>query len=203
MSIFDKPKHEAEKWLKKIGASIEKNLKKVGADAEHNIKATANKATHDVQATLHDAESTLNHTASDLEHHLKEVGDEIADGLAKGFGDLVELAESGLLDKALEKIADYAEKTAFEGDAPIPLRTAYLDIELTDAKLLARTIRQMINDGLPTSKSEWRHIIVKLAPKAIKVKPGIPLIFQLLHHLDLQGLEETALDKVLQEAGLK
>ena len=91
-----------------------------------------------MQATLHSAEATLNHTVHDLEHQLKEVGDEITDSLTKGFGDLIALAEQGVLGEALDKIADAAEKEIFEGDASIPLETAYLDIEITDAKALAR-----------------------------------------------------------------
>ena len=143
------------------------------------------------------------HTTHELEHHLKDVGSEIEDGLTKGFGDLVELAEEGVLGDALDRIADYAEDAVFDGSAPIPLRTAFLDIEVTDAKALARWIRSMIENGLPTSKSEWRHIIIELAPKAITIKPGVPLIAQLINRIPLEGLEDAALDKLLREAGLE
>ena len=90
---------------------------------------------------------SLRHTAHGLEHDLKQAGDEIADGLTKGFGDLVALAEQGILDDALDKIADYAEKAAFDGSAPIPLRTAFLDIEVTDAKALARGYGHWLKTG--------------------------------------------------------
>ena len=93
-----------------------------------------------------------------------------------------------MLQPALDKIADYAEHQIFDGSAPIPLHTAYVDIEITDAKLLARTIRDMIENGVPTSKSEWRKIIVSLAPKAITIKPGIPLIAQLINRIPLEKL---------------
>ena len=61
----------------------------------------------------------------------------------------------------------------------------------------------MIENGLPTSKSEWRHIIIELAPKAITIKPGVPLIAQLINRIPLEGLEDAALDKLLREAGLE
>ena len=89
----------------------------------------------------------------------------------------------------LDKIADYAEKAAFDGSAPIPLRTAFLDIEVTDAKALARGgYGHLVENGLPTSKSDWRHAIVELAPKAITIKPGVPLIAQLVNRIPLEAI---------------
>ena len=192
MSIFDSIKHRIEKGFWSLSHKIEKGLKDTGTDIKREIKTVGN-----------ETETTLRHTTHDLEHELKQAGDEIADGLTKGFGDLVALAEQGILDDALDKIADYAEKAAFDGSAPIPLRTAFLDIEVTDAKALARWIRSLVENGLPTSKSDWRHAIVELAPKAITIKPGVPLIAQLVNRIPLEELEETALDKLLREAGLE
>ena len=80
--------------------------------------------------------------------------------------------------------------------------TAFLDIEVTDAKALARWIRSMIENGLPTSKSEWRHIIIELAPKAITIKPGVPLIAQLINRIPLEGLEDAALINYFVKRGL-
>ena len=192
MSIFDSIKHRIEKGFWDLSHRIERGLKTTGTEIEHDIKAVGNKA-----------EASLRHTTHGLEHDLKEAGDEIADGLTKGFGDLVALAEQGILGEALDKIADYAEKAVFDGSAPIPLETAFLDIEVTDAKALARWIRSMIENGLPTSKSEWRHIIIELAPKAITIKPGVPLIMQLINRIPLEELEDAAIDKLLREAGLE
>ena len=62
----------------------------------------------------------------------------------------------------------------------------------------------LVENGLPTSKSDWRHAIVELAPKAITIKPGVPLIAQLVNRIPLEAIsEETALDKLLREAGLE
>ena len=192
MSIFDSIKHRIEKGFWSLSHRIEKGLKDTGTDIKHEIKTVGN-----------ETEASLRHTAHGLEHDLKQAGDEIADGLTKGFGDLVALAEQGVLDDALDKIADYVEKAAFDGSAPIPLRTAFLDIEVTDAKALARWIRSLIENGLPTSKSDWRHAIVELAPKAITIKPGVPLIAQLVNRIPLEAISKTALDKLLREAGLE
>ena len=192
MSIFDSIKHRIEKGFWDLSHRIEKGLKDTGTDIKHDIKTVGN-----------ETETSLRHTTHGLEHELKKAGDEITDGLTKGFGDLVALAEQGVLGEALDKIADYAEKAVFDGSAPIPLRTAYLDIEVTDAKALARWIRSMIENGLPTSKSEWRHIIIELAPKVITIKPGVPLIMQLINRIPLEGLEDAAIDKLLREAGLE
>ena len=192
MSIFDSIKHRIEKGFWSLSHRIEKGLKDTGTDIKREIKTVGN-----------ETETGLRHTVHGLEHDLKVAGDEIADGLTKGFGDLVALAEQGILDDALGKIADYAEKAAFDGSAPIPLRTAFLDIEVTDAKALARWIRSLVENGLPTSKSDWRHAIVELAPKAITIKPGVPLIAQLVNRIPLEELEKTALDKLLREAGLE
>ena len=192
MSIFDSIKHRIEKGFWSLSHRIEKGLKDTGTDIKREIKTVGN-----------ETETTLRHTTHELEHGLKVAGDEIADGLTKGFGDLVALAEQGVLDDALDKIASYAERAAFDGSAPIPLRTAFLDIEITDAKALARWIRSLIENGLPTSKADWRHAIVELAPKAITIKPGVPLIAQLINRIPLEELEKTALDKLLREAGLE
>ena len=191
MSIFDSVKHKIEKALKSLGSKIEKGIKSTGHQIEGEIKHVGT-----------DIEHQIKHVGTDIEHELREIGDEIADGLTKGFGDLIALAEQGVLGEALDKIADAAEKEIFEGDAPIPLKTAFIDIEITDAKALARVIRRMIEDGLPTSKSQWRHIIIELAPKAITIKPGVPLIAQLCKRIDLEGLEASALDAALRKAGL-
>ena len=191
MSIFDSIKHKIEKGFWDLSHRIEKGIKSTGTDIKHDIKVVGN-----------DTEAALRHTTHELEHQLKDVGSEIEDGLTKGFGDLVKLAEEGVLDDALDRIAGYAEHAVFDGSAPIPLETAFLDIEVTDAKALARWIRSMIENGLPTSKSEWRRIIIELAPKAITIKSGVPLIMQLLNRIPLEGLEDAALDKLLREAGL-
>ena len=191
MSVFDSIKHKIEKGFWDLSHKIERSLKKTGTDIEHEIQDVGNQA-----------KTSLRHVSNDLEHDLKQAGDEITDGLTKGFGDLVALAEQGILGDALDKIADYAEKAAFDGAAPIPLETAFLDIEVTDAKALARWIRSLIENGLPTSKSDWRHAIVELAPKAITIKPGVPLIAQLVNRLPLEGISKSALDKLLREAGL-
>ena len=79
----------------------------------------------------------------------------------------------------------------------------FLILKITDAKALARWIRSLIENGLPTSKADWRHAIVELAPKAITIKPGVPLIAQLINRIPLEELEKTALDKLLREAGLE
>ena len=60
----------------------------------------------------------------------------------------------------------------------------------------------MIENGLPTSKSEWRHAFFQLAPKAIAVKTGFPLVVQLVNRIPLEGIEKDVLDKLLREAGL-
>ena len=191
MSIFDSIKHRIEKGFWDLSHRIEKGLKDTGTDIKHDIKSEGNQA-----------EASLRHTTHDLEHDLEQAGSEIKEGLTQGFGDLVALAEQGVLGEALDKIADYAEHAAFDGSAPILLRTAFLDIEVTDAKALARWIRSLIENGLPTSKSKWRHAIVELAPKAITIKPGVPLIAQLVNRIPLEELEDAALDKLLREAGL-
>ena len=191
MSIFSNPKHEIEKWFKSFKSKIEASIKKLAHQLEGHLKKVA-----------HDAEGQIESTAHDVEAHLHEVGDDIADGLAKGFGGLVALVEQGILGEALEEIEKYALKEVFEGDAPIPLETAFIDIEITDAKLLARTIRQMINEGLPSTNAEWRRIIIQLAPKAIRIKAGLPLVMQLCKRIPLEQLEEVAIDKLLREAGL-
>ena len=114
MSIFDSVKHRIEKGFWDLSHRIERGLKTTGTEIEHDIKAVGNKA-----------EASLRHTTHDLEHDLKKAGDEIADGLTKGFGDLVALAEQGILGEALDKIADYAEDAVFDGSAPIPLRDGF------------------------------------------------------------------------------
>ena len=111
MSIFDSVKHRIEKGFWDLSHKIEKGLKKTGTDIEHEIQDVGNQA-----------KTSLRHVSNDLEHDLKQVGSDIEDGLTKGFGDLVALAEQGILGDALDKIADYAEKAAFDGSAPIPLR---------------------------------------------------------------------------------
>ena len=166
------------------------------------VKHEATTASHKVEHAADDAKQEVRAIGLKVEQHLNELGKEITDELSKGFGELVELAENGALQPALAKIADYAEKQVFDGSAPIPIHTAYFDIEITDAKLLARTIRGMVEHGVPTSKSEWRKIIVGLAPKAVTFKPGVPLIAQLINRIPLEGLEEAAIDAALKEAGL-
>ena len=157
---------------------------------------------HQVEHAADDAKQEVKAMGLKVEQHLNELSQGITDDLAKGFGELVELAENGALQPALDKIATYAEGQVFGGSAPIPIHTAYVDIEITDVKLLARTIRDMVEHGVPTSKSEWRKIIVGLAPKAVTIKPGVPLIAQLINRIPLEGLEEAAIDKLLKEAGL-
>ena len=200
------PLGDIKKWFEKVKNEAESGIKKIKNQTDAGVKTIEHEtdtAKHKVNNIIIDAEKELKDTEIDIEKHLHEIGEDIADGLAKGFGDLVELAEQGALAPVLDKIAGYAERTVFEGSAPIPIRTAYIDIELTDAKLLARTIRDMIQNGIPTSKSEWRQIIVDLAPVAVTIKPGVPLIAQLINRIPLEGLERTALDKLLREAGLE
>lgn len=204
------PIGEIKKWFNRVKREAESGIKKIKNEANsavNRVKREAdtakNKATSEINHIVNDTEKELKNVGSDIEQHLHEIGEDIADGLQKGFGDLVELAEQGALEPALDKIASYAEHAVFDGSAPIPLRTAYLDIELTDAKRLARTIRDMIQNGIPTTKSQWRHIIVDLAPVAVTIKPGVPLIAQLVNRIPLKNLEREALDKILQEAGLR
>ena len=155
-----------------------------------------------VESKVDSVESKVNKVEKQVADLGKDIGDKVADGLSDAFGELVDLATKGVLKEALEKITDEAEKEIFEGDAPIKLETAYLDIILTDAKLLARTIREMVKEGVPTSKREWRYIIMDLSPKAIKIKPGIPLIAQLTKKIPLEDLERKALEAILKKAGL-
>ena len=199
------PAGEIKKWFNKVKHEAEDGIKRIkheGDSAVSRVKHEAQTAAHQVEHAVDAAKQEVKAVELNVEQHLNELGQDIEDGLAKGFGELVELAESGVLQPALDKIADYAEHQIFDGSAPIPLHTAYVDIEITDAKLLARTIRDMIENGVPTSKSEWRRIIVSLAPKAITIKPGIPLIAQILNRIPLEHLEEEALDAALKKAGL-
>ena len=86
----------------------------------------------------------------------------------------------------------------------MPLSSGEQPIRFRDNRreTLARVIKDAINNGLPTSKSEWRHIIVDLAPVAVTPKVGIPLASMVAKRIPLENLERQALDKLLQEVGL-
>lgn len=191
MSIFDKPKYEVEKFLKSLGSKIEKQLKSVGHTLEAQLKKTGSNIEHD-----------LNSVGHEIEGQLHEVGDEIKASFHAAFSELIELAEQGVLQEAFEKMLGYLEKEISHGDAPITWRTAYLDIEVADAKHFARVLRGILDEGLPTSKTAWRHIIVDLAPTAVHPKIGVPFISVIAQRIPLDDLERSALDTLLQEAGL-
>lgn len=191
MSIFDKPKRAIEKALKSLGKKIEGQLKKLGNTIEAQLKETGT----EIEGELHEV-------SHQIESELHEIGDEIKASFVSAVSELIELAEQGILHEAFEKILGYLDKEISHGDAPIVLRTTYLDIEVTDAKHFAKVLRDILDKGLPTSKSAWRHIIVDLAPTAVHPKIGIPFISMVAQRIPLEDLEHTALDKLLQEAGL-
>ena len=183
--------HSVRKVVDTLEGKVHSELTKALDGIEKEVNSAIDKVKKEASETAK--------TVAELE---KNIGDQIARSLSDVFGELVELSEKGILKDALDKIAAVAETEVFEGSAPIVLRTAYLDIELTDAKLLARTIRDMVKEGVPTSKREWRYIIIDLAPVAIEIKPGIPLIAQLTKKIPLKNLERKALEELLKKAGL-
>ena len=198
--------------LPNVGSEIKKALSPV-YNAIHEVSESVNnqigklrgqldKTIDEVEKGVSKAVDEVETTANEAKSKVDDLGNEIAKGLNQGFGELVELVQNGALKPAFDKILSELQKEIFEGDAPIVLRTAYLDIELTDAKELARVIRDMITEGLPTSKREWRYILVYLAPVAIEIKPGIPLIAQVTKRIPLEDLERSALEALLKKAGL-
>ena len=199
------PAGDIKKWFNRVKDEAQDGIKKIKHEADdgvNSVKHEARTAAHQVEHAADDAKQEVRAMGLKVEQHLNDLGKEITDDLANGFGELVELAENGALQPALDKIATYAEQQVFDGSAPVPIHTAYVDIEISDVKLLARVIRDMVEHGVPTSKSEWRKIIVSLAPRAVTIKPGIPLIAQLINRIPLEGLEEAAIDAALKEAGL-
>lgn len=191
MSIFSNPKKEIEKIVKKFVGSAKKEINKLAAAVKKSIKDLGSKVELEIENTGHD-----------IEHELREVGDEIQESLHRSLQDLVELAESGLLEAALEKGLAIVDKEISHGDAPVVWKTEFFKMEIVDAKRVARVVQDAIDNGLPTSKSEWRQIIVDLAPTVIEVTPGVPLVSSLGRKLNLEDIESEALDKLLQEIGL-
>ena len=191
MSVFDSVKHKIEKALKSLGSKIEKGLKSTGHKIESDIKHAANEAEHQ-----------LKEVGNEIEHDIREIGEKIEASINLGVAELIELVEDGVLGEAFEKILAAIDKEISHGDAPINLQTTYFDLEVTDAKHFAKVIRDAIDNGLPTSKSAWRHIIVDLAPVAVTPKVGIPFVSMIAKRIPLEDLERQALDKLLQEVGL-
>lgn len=191
MSVFDSIKHKIEKSLKSLGGKIESGLKSTGNKIEGELKHTGVKITHDIKDLENQVTRDLNELANDLET-----------GLNAGVSELIELVEKGVLGEALEKIIDAIEKEIGHGNAPIKWKTAYFELEVLDAKAFARIIRDAINNGLPTSKAEWRKIIVEIAPVAITPIIGIPLISTIVKRIPLEDLEREALNELLKKCGL-
>ena len=202
MSVFDSVKHKIERALKSLGSKIEKGLKSTGHQIESNLKSAGHKIEGEIKHVANEAEHKIKEVGNEIEHDLKEIGEQIQESINLGVAELIELAEHGILGEALEKILAAIDKEISHGDAPIVLKTTYFDLEVTDAKQFARVIRDALNNGLPTSKSAWRHIIVDLAPVAVTPKVGIPLVSMVAKRIPLEDLERQALDKLLQEIGL-
>ena len=195
---FNRIKNEGNSAINKIKREADAGAKKIKREAEGIVSKTK----HDIEGIAHDAENSIKHVADDAEKKLEAIGEDIAESMQYAVAELAELATSGLLEEALNKALDFLEKEIDHGKAEIKITTTYVNIVLTDAKLAARVIRDAIKSGLPTDKSGWRKIIVDLAPKAVEIKPGIPLIAGLVSKIPLEALEKKALDELLKKAGL-
>ena len=191
MSVFDSVKHKIEKALKSLGNKIEKGLKSTGHQIEGEIKHAGTEVEHQIKEV-----------GNEIEHDIREIAKQIEASISLGVAELIELVEDGVLGEAFEKILDAIDNELSHGDAPINWGTTYFDLEILDAKNFARVIKDAINNGLPTSQSQWRHIIIDLAPVAVTPKIGIPLVSMVAKRIPLENLERQALDKLLREIGL-